>query len=114
MATSNIVTVTRENFDQEVLKSSIPVLVDFWADWCGPCKMLEPVLEELAQEYNGKIKFAKVRADTQQELVNQYNIRAVPTLLLFWNGRVRTQVVGLRSKEEIKEALASVLKFSSQ
>jgi thioredoxin 1 len=114
MATSNIVTVTRENFDQEVLKSPIPVLVDFWADWCGPCKMLEPVLEELAQEYNGKIKLAKVRADTQQELVNQYNIRAVPTLLLFWNGRVRNQMVGLRSKEEIKEALASVLKFSSQ
>jgi len=89
------------NFDQ-VIKSDKPVLVDFWAEWCGPCKMIGPVLDELAEEYAGKVKIGKVNIDEQQALAAEYGIRAIPTLLLFNHGQVAEQIVGLRSKRDLK------------
>jgi len=102
MAAANIVTLTTDSFDQEVLKSSEPVLVDFWAEWCGPCKMIAPVLDELAGEYAGKIKIGKVDIDQHQSLAAQYGVRSIPTLLIFKNGQVAEQMVGARSKRDIK------------
>src|ERR1051325_764310 len=88
MASPKIVNLTQDNFTSEVLQSSAPVLVDFWAEWCGPCKMIAPVLDELADEYDGKIKIAKVNIDHEQSLAGQYGVRAIPTLLLFKQGQV--------------------------
>ena len=101
MAAPNIVALTQENFAAEVLKASTPVLVDFWAEWCGPCKMIAPVLDELASEYEGKVKIGKVNIDQQQGLAAEYGVRAIPTLLLFHKGEVADQMVGLRSKRDL-------------
>ena len=108
MASPNIVSLTKENFAQEVLKSPVPVLVDFWAEWCGPCKMIAPVLGELADEYDGRIKIGKVNIDNEQALAGEYGIRAIPTLLLFHNGQVAEQIVGLRSKRDLKASFDKV------
>src|SRR5256885_16178936 len=108
MFAANIVTLTETNFDQEVLNSPTPVLVDFWAEWCGPCKMIAPVLDELAQEYDGRIKIAKVNIDEQQQLAAQYGIRAIPTLLMFHKGEVSEQIVGLKSKRDLKNSFDRV------
>ena len=108
MAAPNIVTLTQENFAAEVLKAPMPVLVDFWAEWCGPCKMIGPVLDELAEEYSGRVKIGKVNIDEQQELATQYGIRSIPTLLLFHQGQVADQMVGLRSKRDLKASLDRV------
>jgi thioredoxin 1 len=108
MSTPNILTLTTENFDQEVLKSPTPVLVDFWAEWCGPCKMVAPILDELATEYDGKVKIGKVNIDDHQALATEYGIRAIPTLLLFKGGQVTDQIVGLRSKRDFKSKLDRV------
>ena len=108
MSVPNIMTLTDGNFDQEVLKSSVPVLVDFWAEWCGPCKMVAPILDELATEYDGKIKIGKVNIDEFQALATEYGIRAIPTLLLFKDGQVADQIVGLRSKRDFTSKLDRV------
>lgn len=108
MAAANIVTITKDNFDQEVVKSAKPVLLDFWAEWCGPCKMIAPILDELAAEYDGKVKIAKVNIDDHQELAVQFRINSIPTLLFFKNGQVVDQVVGLRSKKDFKAKLDQV------
>ncbi len=108
MASPDLVTLTSDSFDQEVLKSPSPVLVDFWAEWCGPCKMLAPVLEELAVEYVGKVKIAKVNIDDHQNLAAQFRINSIPTLLFFKNGQVVDQVVGLKSKKEFKVKLDQI------
>ena len=105
MAAENIITATETNFNDEVLRSSTPVLVDFWAEWCGPCKMLTPVLEELATEYDGKVRIAKVNIDDHQNLAAQYRITAIPTLLVFKNGQVTEQMVGAKSKRDLKASL---------
>jgi thioredoxin 1 len=108
MAAANIVTLTTENFDQEVIKSTAPVLVDFWAEWCGPCKMVAPILDELATEYDGKVKIGKVNIDDHQNLAVQYRINSIPTLLFFKNGQIVDQVVGLKSKKDFKAKLDQV------
>ncbi|MBI3848770.1 MAG: thioredoxin [Verrucomicrobia bacterium] len=108
MANPNLVTLTKENFAQEVLQSYTPVLVDFWAEWCGPCKMVAPILDELADEYQGRVKIGKVNIDEHQSLATEYGIRAIPTLLLFQGGQVAEQIVGLRSKRDLKASFDKV------
>ena len=109
MAAPNIVTLTQENFSAEVLKASTPVLVDFWAEWCGPCKMIGPILDELAEEYNGRVKIGKVDIDQYQSLAAEYSVRSIPTLLLFHQGQVASQMVGLRSKRDLKASFDRVV-----
>lgn len=108
MTAANIVTLTEANFTDEVLNSPTPVLVDFWAEWCGPCKMIAPVLDELAGEFDGRVKIGKVNIDNDQALATQHGIRAIPTLLLFKDGEVAEQIVGLRSKRDLKASLDKV------
>ena len=109
MASPLIVTLTQENFAQQVLQSPTPVLVDFWAEWCGPCKMIAPMLDEIAGEYDGKVKIGKVNVDEHQSLAAEYGVRAIPTLLLIKNGQVAEQMVGAKSKPALKASLDRVL-----
>jgi thioredoxin 1 len=109
MAAANIVHLTEANFGTEVTSATTPVLVDFWAEWCGPCKMISPVLDELASEYDGRLKIGKVNIDDQPALATQHGIRAIPTLLLFKNGQVNEQIVGLRSKKDLKASVDKAL-----
>jgi len=97
--------INETNFDTEVLKSPHPVLVDFWAEWCGPCKMLAPVLEEIAGEQAGRVTVAKVNVDESPALASRFGIQSIPTLLYFADGRVRNQTVGVVSKKRIVEKL---------
>ena len=109
MPDDNIVELDSGNFTLEVMQSEIPVLVDFWAEWCGPCKMLTPVLEELAGEYRGKVKVGKVNIDSNQDLSIKYGIQSIPTLLFFKNGEAQVQQVGLKGKAELKGTLDSLI-----
>lgn len=93
--------ITKENFESEVIKSDLPVLVDFWATWCGPCRMIAPAVESVSTEYADKIKVGKVNVDEQMEIAVKYNIEVIPTLLLFKDGQVVNKSVGLLTKEEI-------------
>ena len=102
MENSETINLDESNFDRELTQDDKPMIVDFWAEWCGPCKMIGPVLDELAEEYAGKVKIGKVNIDEQQALAAEYSIRAVPTLLLFNQGQVADQIVGLRSKRDLK------------
>ena len=99
------VEVTDATFEQEVLKSDTPVLVDFWATWCGPCKMIAPIVEELANEFAGKVKFGKVDVDSNQQIAMQFGIRSIPTLLIFKGGRVVDQLVGAVPKNKLVDTL---------
>ena len=108
MASPLIVNLTQENFAEQVLQSPSPVLVDFWAEWCGPCKMIAPVLDELADEFEGRAIIGKVNIDEQQALAAEYGIRAIPTLLVFAKGLVAEQIVGARSKRDFKASLDRV------
>jgi len=96
-----IINVTDDNFDDEVLKAEGPVLVDYWAEWCGPCKMIAPVLEEIAKEYAGKLKIAKLNIDENSATPPKYGIRGIPTLMLFKNGNVEATKVGAVSKSQL-------------
>ncbi len=109
MASEHVVTISAGNFEQEVLKSAGPVLVDFWAEWCGPCKMIAPILDELAEEKAGQVKIAKVNVDDNQELAGKYGIRAIPTLLLFKGGQVKEQIVGMTGKKDLEKKIAAHL-----
>ena len=103
------VELTEETFNQEVLKATMPVLVDFWAAWCGPCKMIAPIVEELATEYEGKVKIGKVDVDNHQKIAMQYGIRSIPTLLMFNGGKVVEQIVGAAPKKMLVEKLSKHL-----
>lgn len=105
----NILELTDEGFDTEVLKSDIPVMVDFWAEWCGPCKQLTPIIEELAKEYAGRIKFCKLNIDSFQTIPAKYNITAIPTIIVFKGGNPAPKMVGVKSKKEYKSAIDSQL-----
>ena len=105
MATTAIFEVTDANFDQEVLKSETPVLVDFWAAWCGPCRALGPIVDELASSYNGKLKVVKMDVDRNPATPNRYKISGIPTLLVFKGGKLVEQIVGFRPKESIEQAV---------
>lgn len=96
-----IIHTSDASFDQEVLQSSIPVLVDYWAEWCGPCKMIAPILDEVAKEYEGRIKVAKLNIDENQNTPPKYGIRGIPTLMLFKNGNVEATKVGALSKSQL-------------
>ena len=98
----NIVKLNKANFEQEVLKSPLPVVVDFWAEWCGPCKQVAPVLDELAGEYDNRVRIGKVNIEEDQELAADYGVRAIPTFLLFKGGEVAGQIVGMVSKRDLK------------
>ena len=100
---------TDTNFDQEVLKSDIPVLVDFWAPWCGPCRMVSPLVDELAEELTGKLKVVKVNTDENQEIAVKYGIRSIPTLGIFKDGNIVDGVIGAVPKQTIKDKLLSHL-----
>ena len=109
MASEYIVDLSSENFDQEVLKSDTPVLVDFWAEWCGPCKMIAPILEEIATEYAGKVKVCKVDVDANPDMPGKLNIRGIPTLIMFKAGNAVDTKVGALSKSQLGEFIDSVI-----
>ena len=100
---------TSENFDSEVLNSTEPVLVDFWAEWCGPCKQIAPTVDEIASEYNGKASVGKVNVDHHPSIASQYGIRSIPSILVFSGGKVQQQIVGAVGKEQLTEALDKVI-----
>ena len=99
------VKITTTNFEQEVLQSQIPVLLDFWADWCGPCRMAAPIIDEIAAEAAGKVKVGKVNVDTDIELAQRYRIASIPTFLVFKNGELAEKAIGLQSKEDLVKLL---------
>ena len=99
------VVLTKENFKNEVLESDLPVLVDFWATWCGPCRMLSPIIEEIAEEYEGSVKVGKVNVDDEPELAAQYGIESIPTVMYFRNGEVSDTAIGYRPKSEFEKII---------
>jgi len=101
--------LTQKNFDTEVLSCQVPVLVDFWAEWCGPCKILTPTIDAVAQAYEGKIKVMKLNVDTAPDIAARYGISGIPALYLFNNGKVIDSIVGVQPKEKIEEMLTKVL-----
>lgn len=103
------ITVTTANFEQEVLKSTVPVLVDFWAEWCGPCRMIAPMVEELAHAYEGKLKVGKVNVDAEGDLANQFGIVSIPTLIVFKDGREAKKYVGALPKHQIEALFKDLL-----
>ncbi|AXA36339.1 MAG: thioredoxin [Candidatus Hydrogenedentota bacterium] len=105
MASAFVHELTDGNFDAEVLQSPVPYLVDFWAPWCGPCRMVAPIIDELATEYNGKLKVGKVNVDDHQEVAARYGIASIPTLMIFKNGQLVERIVGALPKPMLKQVI---------
>ncbi|NLL66908.1 MAG: thioredoxin [Clostridiaceae bacterium] len=105
MASEKVLNIKSDNFEELVLKSSIPVLVDFWANWCGPCRAISPTIEELADEYAGRFKIGKVNVDEENTLVSNYGIMSIPTMIAFKDGNQVEKVIGARSKSDLKALL---------
>ena len=105
MAAENVKEFNDQNFETEVLKSSTPVLVDFWAEWCMPCRMLAPTIDKITKDYAGKVKVGKVDTDSNRDVSIKYGINAIPTVILFKNGQVAQKFVGLRQERDFREAL---------
>jgi thioredoxin 1 len=105
----NIVNVNQESFQKTVVDAQKPVLVDFWATWCGPCKMVAPIIDELAGEYKDKAGFAKINVDENPQLASQFGVMSIPTIMIFKNGKPEQQVIGYKSKNDLKKLLESVL-----
>ena len=108
MENSETITLNESNFDRELTQDDKPIIVDFWAEWCGPCKMIAPLLDEIAREKAGAVKVAKVNVDDNQSLSFKYNIRAIPALLFFKNGQLRDQVIGVTSKKDLLNRLEAL------
>jgi len=106
---SNLIDINDSNFDEIVLKSKTPVLIDFWAPWCAPCKMVAPVVEELSNEYEGKVTFGNVNVDETPKIAVKYGIMSIPTLIIFKNGQPVSNIVGYRPKDQIKQSLDAAL-----
>jgi thioredoxin len=109
MASADVSHVTDANFEQEVIKSSIPVLIDFWAPWCGPCKAIAPIVDELAKDYAGKLKVVKINVDDNPETPARYGVRGIPNLLIIKNGQVKEQIVGAVPKGHLVKAVDNAL-----
>lgn len=105
----NEVTITDSNFQEEVINSGLPVLVDLWAEWCGPCRMIGPVIEEIADEYQGRLKVGKLDVDQNQKTAGQYGVRSIPTLLFFKGGELVEEVVGAQSKAKLIQVIEKIL-----
>ncbi|PKM46350.1 MAG: thioredoxin [Firmicutes bacterium HGW-Firmicutes-8] len=109
MASGNVLTLTKDNFKNDILDAAGPALVDFWAPWCSPCRMIAPVIDEMAAEYAGKVKIGKVNVDENREVAVEYGVMSIPTLVLFKGGQVVDKVVGFKSKNDLKALLDKYL-----
>ena len=109
MASENVIEVVDSEFDEEVIQSELPVLIDFWAPWCGPCRALAPVIDEISKDYEGRVKVGKVNVDENPEITMKFSIRSIPTLIAFKNGEVSDQIIGAVPKSEIEKVLDKTL-----
>jgi len=109
VGSDKIITLTDQNFENEVKESQTPILVDFWAEWCAPCRMVAPVLDELAEEFDGKVKIGKLNVDQNRSVAAQYGVMSIPTLILFKNGELVEQMVGAQPKENLQKVMQAAL-----